>query len=210
MLSLTHRAICFCFLTWCAYKNVLLFVLVFGFFHQTVIMENEVLPKIFLDFLNIRHFPSVPKTESCGWVATAGQLQNRKSNLWQLLFVGEDLFPGSWRTMWPDFFSFMVFSSFDTESMESRWVISSFLLCINQQVICLCCTLLSQCVTYDWTPSSHLSFFWCSFAVNCLISQSWCTWEIRTCCPLHTVRSTYSVVKSICPFTDLFCFCFSL
>lgn len=33
---------------------------------QTVIMENEVLPKIFLDFLNIRHFPSVPKTESCG------------------------------------------------------------------------------------------------------------------------------------------------
>uniref|UniRef100_A0A3P9P1P6 Sorting nexin 24 n=1 Tax=Poecilia reticulata TaxID=8081 RepID=A0A3P9P1P6_POERE len=33
---------------------------------QTVIMENEVLPKIFLDFLNVRHFPSVPKTESCG------------------------------------------------------------------------------------------------------------------------------------------------
>uniref|UniRef100_A0A3Q3A9X0 Sorting nexin 24 n=1 Tax=Kryptolebias marmoratus TaxID=37003 RepID=A0A3Q3A9X0_KRYMA len=32
---------------------------------QTIIMENEVLPKIFLDFLNIRHFPSVPKTESC-------------------------------------------------------------------------------------------------------------------------------------------------
>ncbi|XP_028318350.1 sorting nexin-24 isoform X2 [Gouania willdenowi] len=33
---------------------------------QTIIMENEVLPKIFLDFLNIRHFPSMPKTESCG------------------------------------------------------------------------------------------------------------------------------------------------
>uniref|UniRef100_A0AAY5KF57 PX domain-containing protein n=1 Tax=Esox lucius TaxID=8010 RepID=A0AAY5KF57_ESOLU len=33
---------------------------------QTVIMENEVLPKIFLDFLNIHHFPSLPKTESCG------------------------------------------------------------------------------------------------------------------------------------------------
>ncbi|XP_029509584.1 sorting nexin-24-like isoform X2 [Oncorhynchus nerka] len=32
---------------------------------QTIIMENEVLPKIFLDFLNIRHFPSLPKTESC-------------------------------------------------------------------------------------------------------------------------------------------------
>ncbi|XP_076020336.1 sorting nexin-24 isoform X2 [Genypterus blacodes] len=35
------------------------------FYLQTIIMENEVLPKIFLDFLNIRHFPSVPKTESC-------------------------------------------------------------------------------------------------------------------------------------------------
>uniref|UniRef100_A0A674N1E4 Sorting nexin 24 n=1 Tax=Takifugu rubripes TaxID=31033 RepID=A0A674N1E4_TAKRU len=33
---------------------------------QTIIAENLVLPKIFLDFLNIRHFPSVPKTESCG------------------------------------------------------------------------------------------------------------------------------------------------
>ncbi|KAK1174493.1 sorting nexin-24 [Acipenser oxyrinchus oxyrinchus] len=33
---------------------------------QTIIMENEVLPKIFLEFLNIRHFPSLPKTESCG------------------------------------------------------------------------------------------------------------------------------------------------
>uniref|UniRef100_A0A3B3QM13 Sorting nexin 24 n=1 Tax=Paramormyrops kingsleyae TaxID=1676925 RepID=A0A3B3QM13_9TELE len=33
---------------------------------QTIIMENDVLPKIFLDFLNIRHFPSLPKTESCG------------------------------------------------------------------------------------------------------------------------------------------------
>uniref|UniRef100_A0A672NNU7 PX domain-containing protein n=1 Tax=Sinocyclocheilus grahami TaxID=75366 RepID=A0A672NNU7_SINGR len=35
---------------------------------QTIIMENEVLPKIFLDFLNIRHFPSIlpaAKTKSC-------------------------------------------------------------------------------------------------------------------------------------------------
>lgn len=48
-------AICFCFVC----------------FLQAVIMENEVLPKIFLDFLNIRHFPSVPKTESCGWVETS-------------------------------------------------------------------------------------------------------------------------------------------
>ncbi|KAJ7987197.1 hypothetical protein DPEC_G00336250 [Dallia pectoralis] len=36
------------------------------FYLQTIIMENEVLPKIFLDFLNIRHFSSLPKTESCG------------------------------------------------------------------------------------------------------------------------------------------------
>ncbi|XP_051540152.1 sorting nexin-24-like isoform X5 [Myxocyprinus asiaticus] len=34
--------------------------------NMAIIMENEVLPKIFLDFLNIRHFPSLPKTESCG------------------------------------------------------------------------------------------------------------------------------------------------
>ncbi|XP_055081727.1 sorting nexin-24 isoform X2 [Periophthalmus magnuspinnatus] len=33
---------------------------------QTIIIKNEILPKIFLDFLNIRHFPSVPKTESYG------------------------------------------------------------------------------------------------------------------------------------------------
>ncbi|CAH2296106.1 sorting nexin-24 [Pelobates cultripes] len=33
---------------------------------QTVIFENEELPKIFLDFLNVRHMPSLPKAESCG------------------------------------------------------------------------------------------------------------------------------------------------
>ncbi|NXJ81250.1 SNX24 protein, partial [Trogon melanurus] len=33
---------------------------------QTVILENEELPKIFLDFLNIRHVPALPKAESCG------------------------------------------------------------------------------------------------------------------------------------------------
>ncbi|XP_029475751.1 sorting nexin-24 isoform X3 [Rhinatrema bivittatum] len=33
---------------------------------QTVVVENEELPKIFLDFLNVRHWPSLPKTESCG------------------------------------------------------------------------------------------------------------------------------------------------
>ncbi|XP_063036888.1 sorting nexin-24 isoform X3 [Melospiza melodia melodia] len=32
----------------------------------TVILENEELPKIFLDFLNVRHVPTLPKAESCG------------------------------------------------------------------------------------------------------------------------------------------------
>uniref|UniRef100_A0A4W5P6W2 Sorting nexin 24 n=2 Tax=Hucho hucho TaxID=62062 RepID=A0A4W5P6W2_9TELE len=40
---------------------------------QTIIMENEVLPKIFLDFLNIRHFPSLTKTESCGSFETESE-----------------------------------------------------------------------------------------------------------------------------------------
>lgn len=35
-------------------------------FLQTVILENEDLPKIFLDFLNVRHVPTLPKAESCG------------------------------------------------------------------------------------------------------------------------------------------------
>nr|XP_042710570.1 sorting nexin-24 isoform X8 [Chrysemys picta bellii] len=33
---------------------------------QTIILENEDLPKIFLDFLNVRHVPSLPKAESYG------------------------------------------------------------------------------------------------------------------------------------------------
>ncbi|MEE6459762.1 hypothetical protein FKM82_000730 [Ascaphus truei] len=33
---------------------------------KTVIFENEELPKIFLEFLNVRHLPSLPKAESCG------------------------------------------------------------------------------------------------------------------------------------------------
>ncbi|KAM4719793.1 sorting nexin-24 isoform 2-T2 [Anableps anableps] len=47
---------------------------------QTVIMENEVLPKIFLDFLNIRHFPSVPKTESCGSFDTESMESSKLSH----------------------------------------------------------------------------------------------------------------------------------
>ncbi|TMS08051.1 Sorting nexin-24 [Larimichthys crocea] len=49
---------------------------------QTIIMENGVLPKIFLDFLNIRHFPSVPKTESCGYIF---KRCDRRCDTWSFL-----------------------------------------------------------------------------------------------------------------------------
>ncbi|XP_054540525.1 sorting nexin-24 isoform X4 [Pan troglodytes] len=35
-------------------------------YSKAVILENEELPKLFLDFLNVRHLPSLPKAESCG------------------------------------------------------------------------------------------------------------------------------------------------
>lgn len=64
-------AICFCFVC----------------FLQAVIMENEVLPKIFLDFLNIRHFPSVPKTESCGSFDTESEGSSKLSHQPVMLFL---------------------------------------------------------------------------------------------------------------------------
>uniref|UniRef100_A0A3B3I6B0 Sorting nexin 24 n=1 Tax=Oryzias latipes TaxID=8090 RepID=A0A3B3I6B0_ORYLA len=54
---------------------------------QTIIMENEVLPKIFLDFLNIRHFPSVPKTESCGSFDTESVESSKLSHQPVMLFL---------------------------------------------------------------------------------------------------------------------------
>ncbi|TDH02007.1 hypothetical protein EPR50_G00168600 [Perca flavescens] len=54
---------------------------------QTIIMENGVLPKIFLDFLNIRHFPSVPKTESCGSFDTESEESSKLSHQPVLLFL---------------------------------------------------------------------------------------------------------------------------
>ncbi|XP_052423619.1 sorting nexin-24 [Carassius gibelio] len=54
---------------------------------QTVLMENEVLPKIFLDFLNIRHFPSLPKTESCGSFETESEESSKLSHQPALLFL---------------------------------------------------------------------------------------------------------------------------
>ncbi|KAM9306712.1 sorting nexin-24 [Pholidichthys leucotaenia] len=54
---------------------------------QSIIMENEVLPKIFLDFLNIRHFPSVPKTESCGSFDTESLESSKLSHQPVMLFL---------------------------------------------------------------------------------------------------------------------------
>ncbi|CAN9504914.1 unnamed protein product [Ophioblennius macclurei] len=61
------------------------------FYLQTIIMENEVLPKIFLDFLNIRHFPSVPKTESCGSFDTESEESSKLSHQPVLLFLRDPL-----------------------------------------------------------------------------------------------------------------------
>ncbi|KAK3549954.1 hypothetical protein QTP86_016854 [Hemibagrus guttatus] len=54
---------------------------------QTIIMENEVLPKIFLDFLNIRHFPSLPKAESCGSFETESEDSCKLTHQPALLFL---------------------------------------------------------------------------------------------------------------------------
>ncbi|XP_068608813.1 sorting nexin-24 isoform X2 [Brachionichthys hirsutus] len=54
---------------------------------QTIIMENGVLPKIFLDFLNIRHFPSVPKIECCGPFDPESMESSKLSHQPGLLFL---------------------------------------------------------------------------------------------------------------------------
>ncbi|XP_064295359.1 sorting nexin-24 isoform X4 [Phalacrocorax carbo] len=55
---------------------------------QTVILENEELPKIFLDFLNIRHVPTLPKAESCGsFDETESEESSKLSHQPVLLFL---------------------------------------------------------------------------------------------------------------------------
>lgn len=54
---------------------------------QTIIMENENLPKIFLDFLNIRHCPSIPKTESYGSFDTESEGSSKLSHQPVMLFL---------------------------------------------------------------------------------------------------------------------------
>ncbi|XP_030367319.1 sorting nexin-24 isoform X2 [Strigops habroptila] len=54
----------------------------------TVILENEELPKIFLDFLNVRHVPSLPKAESCGsFDETESEESSKLSHQPVLLFL---------------------------------------------------------------------------------------------------------------------------
>ncbi|XP_044031107.1 sorting nexin-24 isoform X2 [Siniperca chuatsi] len=47
----------------------------------------ELYLQIFLDFLNIRHFPSVPKTESCGSLDTESEESSKLSHQPVLLFL---------------------------------------------------------------------------------------------------------------------------
>ncbi|XP_014164611.1 sorting nexin-24 [Geospiza fortis] len=55
---------------------------------QTVILENEELPKIFLDFLNVRHVPTLPKAESCGsFDETESEESSKLSHQPVLLFL---------------------------------------------------------------------------------------------------------------------------
>ncbi|XP_001363633.2 sorting nexin-24 isoform X2 [Monodelphis domestica] len=55
---------------------------------QAVILENEELPKFFLDFLNVRHLPSLPKTESCGsFEETESEESSKLSHQPVLLFL---------------------------------------------------------------------------------------------------------------------------
>uniref|UniRef100_A0A8B9PRQ9 Sorting nexin 2 n=1 Tax=Apteryx owenii TaxID=8824 RepID=A0A8B9PRQ9_APTOW len=55
---------------------------------QTVISENEELPKIFLDFLNVRHVPTLPKAESCGsFDETESEESSKLSHQPVLLFL---------------------------------------------------------------------------------------------------------------------------
>ncbi|XP_041340116.1 sorting nexin-24 isoform X2 [Pyrgilauda ruficollis] len=59
-----------------------------GAWFCTVILENEELPKIFLDFLNVRHVPTLPKAESCGsFDETESEESSKLSHQPVLLFL---------------------------------------------------------------------------------------------------------------------------
>ncbi|XP_015677323.1 sorting nexin-24 [Protobothrops mucrosquamatus] len=55
---------------------------------QGIVLENEEPPKMFLDFLNVRHFPSLPKAESCGsFEETESEESSKLSHQPVLLFL---------------------------------------------------------------------------------------------------------------------------
>lgn len=55
---------------------------------QTVIMDNEELPKVLIEFLNIRHLPSLPKAESYGsFDETESEESSKLSHQPVLLFL---------------------------------------------------------------------------------------------------------------------------
>ncbi|KAM6475478.1 sorting nexin-24 isoform 7-T7 [Liasis olivaceus] len=55
---------------------------------KSIVLENEELPKMFLDFLNVRHFPSLPKAESCGsFEETESEESSKLSHQPVLLFL---------------------------------------------------------------------------------------------------------------------------
>nr|XP_054540527.1 sorting nexin-24 isoform X4 [Pan troglodytes] len=57
-------------------------------YSKAVILENEELPKLFLDFLNVRHLPSLPKAESCGsFDETESEESSKLSHQPVLLFL---------------------------------------------------------------------------------------------------------------------------
>nr|XP_021510786.1 sorting nexin-24 [Meriones unguiculatus] len=73
------------------WPNRLVFLSQFCFLlSQAVILENEELPKLFLDFLNVRHLPSLPKAESCGsFDETESEESSKLSHQPVLLFLGD-------------------------------------------------------------------------------------------------------------------------
>lgn len=157
-------------------------------------MENGVLPKIFLDFLNIRHFPSVPKTESCGWVET---LWN-KTHFVVLLFVFIARLLEGFVAYWHNFY-FSSLRSFDTESEESRWVVllqlqyktaglwSSPRMSVTPPTFLHPVNLYASC----YRPQTLWLLLFGFFSVNFHTSLSCCFWETPTCCHLLTVSSSY-------------------
>lgn len=177
-------------------------------------MENGVLPKIFLDFLNIRHFPSVPKTESCGWVETAGFLWT-KTNLWLFFFFFFLASVGEFATGGPcGLTCCFFFFSLEGRSIQNRrnrgefwFLLQSIFILTGWELRSLFALHLNLTLYVSDTayvffhpvnsyaacsrPQTFSLLLFGLFSVNFHTSQSCCFWETRTCCHLHMVSSGY-------------------